>query len=548
MNRRDFLQLSGLAAGAIAFPLPRGTGLVPGWDGALTPVPTADKRQLADAALEAARAAGATYADVRIGRYLNQFVNSRETKIQNITNTESYGVGIRVLAAGTWGFAATSQVDTEHVVRAAREAVAVAKANVRLQVEPVQLAPQKGYGEVSWRSPIEKNAFEVPVREKADLLLTAASAALKSGAKYIQGSLYLVEEQKYFASTEGSYIDQDIHRTWPSFVATAVDSVSGTFQERRSLGAPVGRGWEYLSRGAAGRLSGPAGTGVTLYGDFYDMVEDAGQAGRQAREKLKARSVVAGKYDLVLEPSHLWLTIHESVGHPLELDRVLGYEANMAGTSFATLDKWRSKSFRYGSELVTFVADRTQPYSLAAAGYDDEGVATRQWDLVKDGILVNYQAIRDQVHVLGQTQSHGCCHADSWSSIQFQRMPNVSLQPGPARLTPEQVIPGVERGIYIVGTGSYSIDQQRYNFQFGGQLFYEIRQGRITGMLRDVAYQSNTQEFWNSCVAVCDRRDYRVNGSFFDGKGEPGQSSPVSHGCPTARFDGVNVLNTAREI
>jgi TldD protein len=327
-----------------------------------------------------------------------------------------------------------------------------------------------------------------------------------------------------------------------------VDSASGAFQERDSLGAPVGRGWEYLSAGPDGKVAGPRGTGLTLYRELYDMVEDAGNAGRQAREKLKARSVAAGTYDLVLEPSHLWLTIHESVGHPLELDRVLGYEANYAGTSFATLDKWRSKSFRYGSELVTFVADRTQRYSLAAAGYDDEGVATRQWDLVKDGILVNYQAIRDQVHVLGQTRSQGCCHADSWSSVQFQRMPNVSLQPGREQLTPEQLIAGVERGIYIVGRGSYSIDQQRYNFQFGGQLFYEIRQGKIAGMLRDVAYQSNTQEFWNSCVAICDRRDYRVNGSFFDGKGQPSQVSPVSHGCPTARFNGVNVLNTARKI
>jgi TldD protein len=548
MHRRDFLQLTGLAAGAAALPLTRGARLLPNWDGALTPIPTADKRQLADAALEAARAAGATYADVRIGRYLNQNVTSRETKIQNITSTESYGVGIRVLAAGAWGFAATSQVTTDTVVRAAREAVAVAKANAKLQVEPVQLAPQKGYGEVSWRSPIEKNAFEVPIREKGDLLLAAASAALKGGAKYIQGNLFLVEEQKYFASTDGSYIDQDIHRIWPYFVATAVDSASGAFEDCGSLGAPVGKGWEYLSPSPGGKLSGPRETGVTLYGDSYDMVEDAGQAGRHAREKIKARSVAAGKYDLVLEPGHLWLTIHESVGHPLELDRVLGYEANYAGTSFATLDKWRSKSFRYGSELVTFVADRTQPYSLAAGGYDDEGVATRQWELVKDGILVNYQAIRDQVHVIGQTQSHGCCHADSWSSVQFQRMPNVSLKPGPEPLTPEQVIAGVERGIYIVGEGSYSIDQQRYNFQFGGQLFYEIRRGRIVGMLRDVAYQSNTQEFWNSCVAICDRRDYRLNGSFFDGKGQPPQASPVSHGCATARFNGVNVLNTATKI
>jgi TldD protein len=546
MNRRDFLQLTGLAAGAVV--LPRSTRLLPNWDGALTPIPTADRRQLADAALEAARAGGASYADVRIARYLNQFVSSRERLIQNITNTESYGAGIRVLVQGTWGFAASSEVTPESIVRTARDAIAVAKANAKLQVEPVQLAPEKGHGEVSWRSPIRKNAFEVPIKEKVEVLITAANAALKSGATYIQGNLFLVNEQKYFASTDGSYIDQDIHRTWPSFTATAVDSKSGTFEDRFALSAPVGMGWEYLSSGSGGRFIGPPGTEVTLYGDSYDIVEDAAQAGRHARRKLAARSVEAGKYDLVLDPSHLWLTIHESVGHPTELDRVLGYEANLAGTSFATLDKWRSKSFRYGSDIVTLVADRTQPHSLAAAGYDDEGVATKRWDLVKDGILVNYQAIRDQVHVLGQTESQGCCHADSWSSVQFQRMPNVSLEPGPKPLTAEQVIADVERGIYIVGTGSYSIDQQRYNFQFGGQLFYEIRNGRIVGMLRDVAYQSNTLEFWNACAAICDRRDYRLNGSFFDGKGQPGQISPVSHGCATTRFNGVNVLNTERKI
>ncbi|MEE9170573.1 MAG: TldD/PmbA family protein, partial [bacterium] len=254
------------------------------------------------------------------------------------------------------------------------------------------------------------------------------------------------------------------------------------------------------------------------------------------------------KYDLVLDPTHLFLTIHESVGHPLELDRVLGYEANYAGTSFATLDKWKSKSFNYGSKIVNFFADKTQPDSLGCVGYDDDGVECKKWDLVKDGTLVNYQAIRDQVHILGEKESHGCCYADSWSSVQFQRMPNVSLAPGKERLSVDEMIEDVEKGIYIFGRGSYSIDQQRYNFQFGGQLFYEIKNGKIVGMLRDVAYQSNTQEFWNSCAQICDERDYRLGGTFFDGKGQPGQVSAVSHGCSTTRFNGVNVINTARKI
>jgi TldD protein len=227
---------------------------------------------------------------------------------------------------------------------------------------------------------------------------------------------------------------------------------------------------------------------------------------------------------------------------------VLGYEANYAGTSFATLDKWETKKFNYGSKQVTLFADKTQPGSLGAVGWDDEGVKTKRWDLVKEGVLVNYQAIRDQAKIIGENESHGCCYADSWSSVQFQRMPNVSLAPGKAKYNVNDMIKEVDRGIYIAGRGSYSIDQQRYNFQFGGQLFYEIKCGKIVGMLDDVAYQANTQEFWNSCSKICDESDYRMFGSFFDGKGQPSQISAVSHGSSTSRFDGVNVINTARKI
>jgi TldD protein len=242
------------------------------------------------------------------------------------------------------------------------------------------------------------------------------------------------------------------------------------------------------------------------------------------------------------------LTIHESVGHPLELDRVLGYEANYAGTSFATLDKWKSGKFQYGSDIVNLFADKTQPHSLGNVAYDDEGVKTKQWDLVKDGILVNYQATRDQVHMIDQTESHGCCYSQSWRDVQFQRMPNVSLKPNKKDISAEDVIKDVENGIYIAGRGSFSIDQQRYNFQFGGQLFYEIKDGKITDQIEDVAYQSNTQEFWNNCTQMAGKSDYRVGGSFFDGKGQPSQVSAVSHGCPTTRFNNINVINTARNV
>ncbi|RZV56383.1 MAG: TldD/PmbA family protein, partial [Flavobacteriaceae bacterium] len=307
-----------------------------------------------------------------------------------------------------------------------------------------------------------------------------------------------------------------------------------------------GMGYEYMDGLDSEKIQGPEG--MTLYKKSYDMVEDAILAAKQAKQRLTAKSVDAGKYDLVLEPNHLGLTIHESVGHPLELDRVLGYEANYAGTSFATLDKWKSKNFKYGSDIVNLVADKTQVGSLGAVGYDDEGVKTKKWDLVRKGILTNYQAIRDQVHMIGQNESHGCCYSQSWNDVQFQRMPNVSLEPGTEKYSIDDMIKDVEKGIYIAGRGSYSIDQQRYNFQFGGTAFYEIKDGKIVGMLDDVAYQSNTQEFWNSCVKICDKDDYRMFGSFFDGKGQPSQISAVSHGSSTSRFNDINVINTGRTI
>lgn len=546
MKRRDFIYLTGLGAA--------GASMLPGMVGArpispeeaLAPADVALHKKLADVALNAARSRGATYTDVRIGRYLNQFVVTREDKVQNIVNTESYGMGIRVIANGSWGFAAVDKMDNDSIAKAADLACAIAKENSRLLTEPVRLAPQKGYGDVSWKAPIEKNGFAVPIKEKVDLLLGVNDAAMKAGANYITSILFLINEQKYFASSDGSYIDQDIHRIWPAFFATAIDPASGKFETRNSLSAPMGMGYEYLDVRPQDKIVVPGVT--TLYKGRYDMLEDAKAGGAQAVEKLKAKTVEPGKYDLVLDPSHLWLTIHESVGHPTELDRVLGYEANFAGTSFLTLDKWESKKFNFGSKIVNFVADKEQVGSLGAVGYDDEGVKCGKWDLIKDGILIDYQVIRDQAHILGLSASRGCCYADNWSSVQFQRMPNVSLQPGTEKRSVDDIIKGVEKGIYIIGDGSFSIDQQRYNFQFGGQLFYEIKNGKIAGMLKDVAYQANSQDFWNSCVAIADSSDYRLGGAFGDGKGQPPQSNSVSHGSSTSRFNGVNVINTARQI
>jgi TldD protein len=545
LRRRDFLYLTGIGAGASLMPNLSLFAKEISIEDALNPVDAALKKKMADVALNAAKSLGATYADVRIGRYLNQVVATREKRVQNIANTESHGMGIRVIANGSWGFAATNLLDNDSIAKAAGLAVAIAKGNSKLLTEPVQLAPQKGYGEVSWKTPIEKNAFEVPIKEKVDLLLGVNAAAMAAGAKFVNSNIFAVNEQKYFASTEGSYIDQDIHRIWPTFTVTKIDAISGQFETRNAMSAPMGMGYEYLIPKEEEKIKGGP---VTLYKKRYDILEDVKEAAKHVDEKLKAKPVQPGKYDLILDPTHLFLTIHESVGHPTELDRVLGYEANYAGTSFLTLDKWESKKFNFGSKEVNILADKTENGSLGAVGYDDEGVKCGNWDIIKDGILVNYQTIRDQAHILGLKASQGCCYADSWDSIQFQRMPNVSLAPSNSALTAAEMVKNVEKGIYMFGRNSYSIDQQRYNFQFSAQLAYEIKEGEIVGMLKDASYQANTQEFWNSCVQRCGKEDYRLGGTFSDGKGQPGQVSAVSHGSATTRFNGVSVINTGRKL
>ena len=544
MERRAFLNISSLALGTMLVPV---FGNAIAAEELLSPLATKFKKTLADTALAAATQAGASYCDVRIGRYLNQFIVTRDLNVENVVNTESAGVGVRVVCNGAYGFAATSDMSPDAVAGAARQAVAIAKANAKLQIEPVRLAPVKGLGEVSWATPIKKDWRTVPIKEKAELLIAANKAGMDAGASFMQSMMFQVNQQKYFASTDGSYVDQDVHRLWVPVTATSVDKATNKFRSRQGLSAPVGMGYEYLDARAEDKVKAAGGV-CTLYKNSYDLIEDARACGRQAKEKLTAKSVEPGKYDLVLSPEHMYLTIHESVGHPTELDRVLGYEANYAGTSFATLDKWQSKKFKYGSERVNITADKVVPGSLAAVGYDDEGVKCKKWDIIRDGMLVNYQATRDQAHIINEKESHGCSYADSWSSVQFQRMPNISLEAGTKQLTPDQMVADVKKGIYIVGAGSFSIDQQRYNFQFGGQLFYEIKDGKITNPLEDVAYQSNTQEFWNACSAICDTRDWRLNGSFFDGKGQPSQVSTVSHGSSTTRFNGINVINTARKI
>lgn len=482
-------------------------------------------REMVHRALDRAKSSGASYADVRFARFNRESIATRERRVTNISSSESYGVGVRVLVDGTWGFAASRDASPESIDATVARAIAIAKANRQAQREPVTLAPVKGYKD-TWQTPVTKDPFRVPLENKIDLLFGINEAALAvKGTAFCNSSLAFVKEEKIFGSTEGAEIEQILIREMPSFTVTAIDRDAGKFKTRNGLVEPMGRGWEAI--------------------EAFPWREEATRAAEQAVEKLSARSVEAGKWDLILMPSNLWLTIHESVGHPTELDRAVGHEANYAGTSFLTPDKLGT--FRFGSEVVNFFADRTQPGGLATCGYDDEGVPTREWDIVRDGIFVGYQTTREQAGWIGQKESMGTSYADSWSSVQFQRMPNLSLRPGETRLKLEELIADTRKGLIAEGRASYSIDQQRYNFQFSAQVFREVRDGKITGMVEDAAYQAVTPEFWKACDAVCSE-GYELGGSFFDGKGEPGQINAVSHGCTPARFRNINVLNTARSV
>jgi TldD protein len=488
-------------------------------------------KDLADVALNVARDRGASYADIRISRTLNQAVATREKRVQNVTNVESFGFGVRVLAGGAWGFAASSTLTKEEIMRVTERALSIARANAAIQRVPITLVPVEKYPDAKYVTPVKQDPFTVPLSEKVDHLLRINAEAMKvkgPGPIFVNSSMVFTKEEKYFASTEGSYIDQTIIRSWPTFNVTSVNLQTGKFEQRNSLRSPAGRGYEVVAE--------------------YDLVSEAPLAAEQAVQKHTAKSVEPGRKDLVLHPTHLWLTIHESIGHPTELDRVLGYEANFAGTSFATRDKLGK--FQYGSRLINIRADKTQVGALATCGWDDDGVKTTEWDIIKDGILVSYQTVRDNAAIIGLKRSHGSAYADSWSSVAFQRMPNVNLLPAPGnqRISADDLIADVKDGIFIEGDGSFSIDQQRYNFQFGGQVFWEIKNGKKTQMLRDVAYQSRTPDFWNACDGLGSKEFYELGGSYFDGKGEPSQINAVSHGCPPARFRNINVINTGRKI
>jgi TldD protein len=530
-NRRDFLRSAAiLTAAAACTPAQPATSPTPA-AAPPPPAPSGDAsvRDLALLALSVAQDSGASYADARVGRYRRQSVFTRERQVTAVNDAESYGIGVRALVNGAWGFAATSDLSRAGVEKAARDAARVARAARAAQRRPVVLAPAPAVTG-SWRTPVQTDPLEVPIEEKVALLLAANEAALRvPGIRFVNSGLQLLREEKTLATTDGTYVTQTFYRVGPQFTATAIGD--GDFQSYTEELAPRGSGWEYVRS--------------------LDMPGNAERWASLAAEKLSAKSVEVGRWDLILDPRNLWLTIHESIGHPTELDRAMGYEANFAGTSFlAPPDKVLNK-FRYGPEFMNVVADRTQAESLSRVMWDDEGVPADEWHLVRNGTFVDYQTTRDQAawiaDLTGVRRSHGCSFAQSWGDVQFQRMPNVSLMPGERDVGLDDIIAATDRGIVIKNRGSWSIDQQRYNFQFSGQVAYEVRNGKVVGMLKDVAYQARTPDFWNSMDMIGGRGSYWLGGSFGDGKGEPSQSNSVSHGCPPARFKAVNIVNTGRQ-
>jgi len=483
-------------------------------------------RALADAALQRAADLGAQHADFRAERVRGQRIRLSDARLETLLDADDVGLAVRVVVDGVWGFAATVDLTPEAAARTAEQAVDVARVAAPIAAERIELADEPGHGEVTWISSYVTDPFDVSVGEKIALLGQWSEELLAhDGIDHVDAGLHAVKECKFYSDGVTTALQQRV-RLNPAVTAVSL-SPDGRFETMRTLAPPAGRGYEYLT-----------GTGWDFAGELARM------PGLLA-EKVAAPSVQAGRYDLVIEPSNLWLAIHESIGHATELDRALGYEAAYAGTSFATPDQLGR--LQYGSPVMHVTGDRTAEHGLATIGYDDEGVAAQSWDLIAGGVLAGYQLDRRIARATGAGRSNGCAFADSPEHMPLQRMANVSLQPAAGGPSVDDLIAGVERGIYIAGDKSWSIDMQRYNFQFTGQRFYKIENGRLAGQLRDVAYQAVTTEFWNSMETVGGPQTYVLGGAFNCGKGQPGQVAPVSHGCPAVLMRGIRILNTAEE-
>ncbi len=474
-------------------------------------------KDLAYLALETARLRGADYADVRLIRYRRQNIIAEDLNLSGFVDSEDIGLGVRVLVDGAWGFTGTSSLSREAIQQAAAEAVAIARASSSVLSRKVSLAPETAVS-FTFESSCAIDPFTVPISEKTGLLLKINERLLATREVRKAGAfMTLRKDERIYVNTDGSDLQSTVVTTGAGYRATAIGD--GDARSRSYMPPPQTRGYENI--------------------DQEEMYRNVERVASEAVQHLHAPDCPTGVTDLILDPQNLALTIHESVGHATELDRALGYEESLAGRSFATPDKLRN--LKYGSDIVTFIADNTLEGGLATHGFDDDGVPGQRWAIVDDGLFTGYSSGREVASELGMSRSTGGCRADHWGSVPIVRIPNLSLMPGREPLSLDELIADTDDGIYIEGRGSFSIDQMRCNFQFGGDAFWAIRRGKIVGMLKNVTYQSMTTDFWGSCDAICDERSWIPDGVLNCGKGDPMQISQMTHGAAPARFRRITV-------
>ena len=473
---------------------------------------------LLDQACAAARKAGCQYADARYLSIRKQRVLSRDLALSNCSESDDRGFGVRVLYRGAWGFASSPTFTSEEVAKVVALAMRIARASaMALREGGVKWAPEPAF-KLSFKSKCDQDPFDVSLEDKAELLIAANEVMLKNKTvKRAQGYLGFKRVQRWYVNTDGSELHSNVTSSESMIWAIAVGK--DDFQQRNWQAPASNQGFESYQK--------------------QDFLVQAERVAAQAEEKLSAKLSPEGDFDIVTDSENLSLTIHESVGHATELDRVMGYEVSMAGSSFVTREK--KGEFRYGSDQVTLMADNTLENGLATQGFDDDGVPGQRWEIVKDGIFQTYSTGREFAHYIGEEHSRGCCRADHWSSIPIVRIPNLFLMPGKEPLSPDELIGDVKRGLYFEGMDSFSIDQRRLNFQFGGNAVWEIKNGKKAGMLKAALYQSRTPTFWNACDATCDENYWRPHGVINCGKGDPMQIAQMTHGAAPTRFRKIRI-------
>lgn len=453
--------------------------------------------------------------------YHKQWLAVEDERVSRLTDTEDVGFGVRVLHRGAWGFAGSHRLTPDEVERQTRLALEIAAASATTLERPVELVPEP-VREETFRTPYEIDPFRIPIDQKTGLLLEVNRCLLKHpGIRKAFSHMFFSRVERLFMSTEGSVLSSEVVTSSVGYEAVAVGENDA--QSREYAPPPLTKGYENI--------------------DADDLLANTERVAQEALAKLQAEELDEGYRDIVVDGHNLALTIHESVGHATELDRALGMEESLAGRTFATPEKLYR--LQYGSSIVNLVADNTLPHGLATQGFDDEGVAGQRWFIVREGLFVGYSTSREVAGHIGLERSTGACRADHWSSIPIIRIPNLLLLPGPAPLSPEELMSDIKDGVCFEGMGSFSIDQMRCNFQFGADAVWRIRHGRKAEMLKNVVYQSITTDFWNACEAICDERFWRPYGVLNCGKGDPMQIAQMTHGAAPARFHRIRT-GTAR--